>query len=107
MFQLWAGKQVVGVVGTNKMQSRYTSHHSKKCPNCGIRVETCEHVLFWEESGRVDLLHWSINLVDQWMKDKGTDETRREKLVEFGRGRGGKTMRETIGWTRGDWSQLA
>lgn len=55
----------------------------------------------------MDLQHWSINLVDQWMKDKGTDETLREKLVEFGRGRCGKTMGETIGWTWGDWSQLA
>jgi hypothetical protein len=36
MFQIWASKQVLGIVGTNKMQARYTPNHDKHCPSCGV-----------------------------------------------------------------------
>ena len=107
MFQLWACKQVCGVAGTNEMQARYTPNHSKKCPSCNTCVETCGHVLDCEEAGRVDLLHQSIDLVEQWMKDHGTDPTLRKVLIEYAHGRGGKTMSEIVGWRRGALRTLA
>ena len=74
MFQLWACKQVNGVAGTNEMQVRYTPNHSRQCSSCSVRVETYVHMLFCEESGRVDLLHKSVELVHKWLKEEGTDE---------------------------------
>jgi hypothetical protein len=107
MFQVWAGKQVCGVAGTNEMQARYTPNHDRRCPSCGVQVETCGHVLFCEEAGRVDLLHKSVDLVDGWLKDQGTDEQLRKMLMEYAHGRGGKTMSEIVGWKGGQWRRLA
>ena len=107
MFQLWAGKQVMGVAGTNAMQARYMPGHSSKCPSCGVHRETCDHVLRCEEAGRVDLLHKSIDLVDQWMRDQGTEVTLRRLLVEYAHSRGGKTMGEVVGQRGGKWLRLA
>jgi hypothetical protein len=86
MFQVWASKQVCGIAGTNEMQARYTPKHDRRCPSCGVQVETCGHVLFCEEEGRVDLLHKSVDLIDGWMKDQGTDEQLRKMLVEYAHG---------------------
>jgi hypothetical protein len=109
MFQLWACKQVTGVAGTNEMQARYTFNHSRKCPSCGVRVEDCVHVLFLycEEEGRVDLLQKSIDLVEQWMKDKGTDDTLRKYLIKYARARGGRSMMEIVGWFNVPYRKLA
>jgi hypothetical protein len=107
MFQVWACKQVIGVAGTNEMQARYTPNHNKRCPSCGVSVETCGHVLFCEEAGRVDLLHKSVDLVDKWLKEQGTDQQLRQMLMEYAHGRGGKTMSEIIGWKGGRWRRLA
>jgi hypothetical protein len=54
-------------------------------------------VLFCEEAGRVDLLHWLIDLVDKGLEDHGTDPTLRKCLIEYAHGRGGKTMSEIVG----------
>mgnify|MGYP007095174273 CR=1 FL=1 len=75
MFQIWASKQVLGITGTNEMQARYTANHDKKCPSCGVCVETCGHVLACEEAGRVDLLHQSI--ISQ---SKGDDELTKSRV---------------------------
>lgn len=107
MFQLWACKQVTGVAGTNEMQARYTPNHSRRCPSCQVCVEDCAHVLSCEEEGRVDLLQKSINLLDQWLKEKGTDETLRKYLVKYARARGGRTMVEITGWRAGKYRALA
>jgi hypothetical protein len=107
MFQLWACKQMTGVAGTNEMQARYTPNHSRKCPSCGVCVEDCAHVLFCEEEGRVDLLQKSIDLVEQWMKDKGTDNTLRKYLVKYARARGGRSMLEIVGWFNAPYQKLA
>ena len=64
-----------------------------------MEIETCGHVLSYEESGRVDLLHKSINLVEQLMKDQdqGTEPTLLKVLIEYSYGQGGKTMGEIVG----------
>eukprot|EP00956_Cyclotella_meneghiniana_P019561 scaffold33630_cov90-Cyclotella_meneghiniana.AAC.1 len=49
-----------GVAGTNEMQARYTP---------GDDIETCNHALTCEEEGRVDLLHKSIDLLEEWCED--------------------------------------
>lgn len=100
MFQCWACKQVTDVAETNQMQAIYMPNHDKNCPSCGVCIETCGHVLSCEESSKVDLLHKSINSVDQWMKDQGTDLVLWKFLIEYAHSQGGKTMSEIVGWRR-------
>ena len=95
------------MAGTNEMQVRYTPNHSKKCPSCGVAVETWGHVLACEEPGRVDPLHKSIDLVDQWMKDQGTEPALWKVLIEYAHRRGGKTMGEIVGMRGGRFRALA
>ncbi len=47
--------------------------HDKTCPSCGVEIEICAHVLSCNESGRMDVLHKLIDLLDRWLKDNGTE----------------------------------
>ena len=94
MFATWACKQVNNVAGTNVTQARYKPDHSRKCPSCGIANETCAHVLFCEEVGRVDAMMKMIQLLDDWLGQVGSDSGLRRSLIAFARERGGKSMEE-------------
>jgi hypothetical protein len=107
MFQNWACKQVLGLAGTNEMQARYTPNHSRKCPSCDRCVETCHHVLSCNEAGRVDLLLKSVDLVDQWLKDHGTEPKLREYLVKYAKSRGGQAMTIIVRESSGPFYKLA
>jgi hypothetical protein len=56
--------------------------------------ETCAHALHCTHSGRVDALHATIKLLDQWMKKWATDPDLRECIYEYAMGRGGVFMTE-------------
>ena len=59
-------------------------------------------MLHCEEAGRLDTLHRSIDWLDNWLKEAGTDPSLREGLVEYARGRGEVTMEDiTSGWSPG------
>jgi hypothetical protein len=48
LFQVWACKQVMNIVATNKnLSQRYSDRQSNKCPRCTIHLETAEHVLLY------------------------------------------------------------
>ena len=93
MFQVWACKQVWGIAGTNKEQSRW-SDVSPLCPSCRQAPETCSHVLHCPHEGRVEALHTTIALMDKWMKQNNTDPDLRDCIYEYAAGRGGITMEE-------------
>jgi hypothetical protein len=97
MFQLFASKQTMGIAGCNVNQAFYTPGHSKMCPSCGVVQESCSHILLCEEAGRVEALHRSIDHMNRWLKDNGTDNELRSVLVEYAHGRGGLTMQEIVG----------
>jgi hypothetical protein len=44
----------------------------------------------------VDVLHKSINLLDRWLKDSGTEVNLRKFLIRYAHGRGGRTMQEIV-----------
>jgi hypothetical protein len=100
MFQLFASKQTFGIAECNVNQVYYTPGHNKMCPSCGIVQETCSHVLHCNEVGRVEALHKSIDCLDKWMRENGTNPVLLKFLVEYAHGRGGKTMQEIIGFRR-------
>ena len=97
LFQLWAAKQVTGIAGTNLRlhicSRRKPNPHCKWCPSCGDKAEDCEHVLTCEETKRVDCLLKSIDRLDKWLEEQGTEPRLHMALVRFARGRGGVTMR--------------
>jgi len=97
LFQIWACKQVLSIAGTNSMLARYTPDRDKYCPSCRRCTETCGHILGCEEAGRVDLLHKSIDLIECWLEEHGTDKRLQRYLMAYAHGRGGKTMQEIVG----------
>ena len=106
MFQLFASKQTFGIAGCNVNQAYYTPGHNKMCPSCGVCRETCSHVLHCNEAGRVELLHKSIDHLDRWLRENGTNQQLRKFLVEYAHGRGGQTMQEIVGY-RLEYRRLA
>ena len=98
LFQLFACKQMLGIAGCNQNQAYYTPGHDKKCPSCKRETETCAHVLACEESGRVEALHRSIDLLDEWLRENGTETNLRRFLIQYAHGRGGRTMQEIVGF---------
>jgi predicted RNA-binding Zn-ribbon protein involved in translation (DUF1610 family) len=53
MFQVFACKQTMEIAGCNDNLAYYNPGHDRKCPSCGVAIETCEHVLACKESDRV------------------------------------------------------
>ena len=89
MFQLWACKQVMDVAGTNyNLVKRNKEEHDPCCPSCGQEIETCSHVLYCNEAGRMDAMKQSIGWLDDWLQSVGTDPTLRRALVKYVLGRG-------------------
>ena len=65
LFQLWACKQVMDVVGTNHNQAKQTTgEHDPHRTSCNQEIETCSHVLHCNEEGRVDALLKGIQWFD-------------------------------------------
>ena len=99
MFGIWACKQVLNIAGTNLNQSKYKNDHDLLCPSCSMYPESCEHLIMCDEEGRVDALMLSIDLVDKWLREAGTDNALWRGLMEYAQGRGAKTMDKiTRGW---------
>lgn len=46
----------------------------------------------------MDVLHKSIDLLDQWLKDSGTEANLRRFMIRYAHGRGGRTMQEIVGF---------
>ena len=116
MFQIWAMKQVMNIAPTNGSRP-WEQSLCPLCPSCMQVRETCEHVLCCNHSGRVEALQQSIQLLDEWMTEVGTDTILRDCIIEYASGRGGKLMTsitwglpppyqrmsnavDTIGWRR-------
>jgi hypothetical protein len=47
---------------------------------------------------RVDVLHKSIDLLDQWLRESGTEANLRKILIQYAHGRGGKSIQEIVGF---------
>jgi hypothetical protein len=56
--------------------------------------ETCGRVLQCCHDGRVETLFHTIDIIDQWLSDAGTEPTLQTCLVEYAQGWGGVSMTE-------------
>lgn len=94
MFQLWACKQVMGIAATNGLRARWTEGLDPKCPSCQRHKETCSHVLYCEEAGRVDVLLQTIRLLEHWLEEMDTDPALTHCLVKYARSRGDRSLQD-------------
>ncbi len=90
MFQQWACKQVMGIAGTMEWDKSVF----RKCPSCLECHDTCAHVLFCEHAGRVAMLHHTVDLLESWMQEVGTDPDLLDCIAEYAYSRGGRAMME-------------
>jgi hypothetical protein len=66
-----------------------------KCPSCHQEKETTAHTLFCNKNCRVDAFMKSIDLLEQWLNEVGTDPPLlRDCIVEYTKSRGGITIEE-------------
>jgi hypothetical protein len=93
MFQIWARKQVMDIAPANGNRP-WERTLCPLCPSCAQVHETCSHVLFCNNEGRVDAMMKSTNLLSSWMMGVGTDPDLCECIVEYAKGRGTITMSE-------------
>jgi hypothetical protein len=63
--------------------------------------DTCEHVLHCHHEGRVETLHHTLSIMEEWMWEADTDLDLQECIAEYAHGRGALTMQE-ICWGRGE-----
>ncbi len=92
MFQQWTCKQVMGIAGTIEWDKSVIW----KCPSCMQQRDTCTHVLLCKHSGRVAVatLHHTMDLLEVWLEESGTDPDLLDCIAEYAYGRGGRTMVE-------------
>ena len=106
MFQIWTAKQVTEIAGVNANQAirNPKKHIDPRCPSCNTGEEstheTCSHVLYCKEEGRVVALNCTIDLMSDCLQRVGTQENLRTGLVEFARNQGPTSM-ENGAWTKG------
>jgi hypothetical protein len=65
-----------------------------KCPSCMQLRDTCAHVLLCDHVGRAETLHHTIDLLESWLEEAGTDPDLLDRIAEYAYGRGGRTMGE-------------
>jgi hypothetical protein len=69
MFQLWACKQVMGIASTMEWDKTVV----RKCRSCLQEHDTCAHILFCCHEGRVETLHLTLDLLEDWLVDTETE----------------------------------
>jgi hypothetical protein len=82
--------QVMGITGTMEWDKSVV----RKCPSCMKLHDTCAHVLFCDYAGRVETLHHTINLLESWLEEAGTNLVLLDCIAEYAYGWGGRTMVE-------------
>ena len=99
MFQIWASKQVHNIAATNYNLVQRGKRDCPLCPSCMDQIETAAHILSCKDAGRVEALLMTIDLMGEWLEEKGTDPILLEILIEYAKGRGAVTMEE-ICWDK-------
>ncbi len=90
LFQLWACKQIMRIAGTMEWDKTVI----QKCPSCMQEQDTCAHVLHCCHEGRVETLHYTIDLMVVWMKEVDMDPDLLDCIAEYAYAQGGRAMME-------------
>ncbi len=87
LFQLWASKHLLGIVGTMK----FLAHHDNrnpKCPSCLLCKETCSHIELHPEIGCIKACQQSVAGVASWMAANATHADIKAVVTAYALGRG-------------------
>jgi hypothetical protein len=76
----------MGIAGTME----WDKSEVRMCPSCLQVRDTCAHVLFCDNAGRVETLWHIIDLMEGWMEEADTDSILLDCIAEFACGRGGR-----------------
>jgi hypothetical protein len=82
LFQHWACKEVMGAAGTMEWDKTVV----QKFPCCLQERDTCTHALFCCYDGRVETLHHTIDLIENWLEESETEPELQEILLEYATG---------------------
>ena len=82
LFQLWASKHVLGIVGTMKFLS-YQDNWSPICPSCHECNKTCKHIARCPEEGQATVFQESTNAVEIWMETSSTHSDVKFLLLRY------------------------
>jgi hypothetical protein len=93
LFQVWAAKQILGIVGTMKFLA-HQDDRSPLCSSCQECHETCKHVAHCPKVGRSATFLQSTQGVEQWLKHNNTHPDLQSLLLKFLQGRGTLTCLE-------------
>ena len=85
----------MNIAATNYNMS-HQDGRDKHCPCCTEEVETASHILHCNESGRVEALLATADELSTWLDEEGTDPDIADCIVEYVKGRGGKTMADLL-----------
>lgn len=91
-FQIWACKQMMGIVGTFKYWSRYKSDTDPMYSSCMVEEKTCRHILHCQEEGLVKAIHASLKLLEDWLEEMDIDPMLVGGIMTFARGQGEESM---------------
>jgi hypothetical protein len=80
---------------------------AKKCPSCLQERDTCAHVLYCNHAGRVGMLWHTIDLLEEWMIEAGTDPDLLDCIAEYACGWGGCTMVDICQRLGANFQQMA
>jgi hypothetical protein len=84
----------MGIAGTNYLHSQWDEVVSKWCPSCRREKGMLEHVIRCSKVGQEKTLQATIDFVEDWLVETGTDPGVCRCVVQYARGRGYKPMEE-------------
>ncbi len=87
LFQIWATKHVLGIVGTMKFLANQ-DYRSHLCPSCLECKETCKHISRCPDVGRTLAFKQSAQWVEAWLDKNSTHPDLQSFLLRYLRGRG-------------------
>ncbi len=93
LFQVWAAKQVLRVVGTMKFLA-HKDDRSPLCPRCQECHVTYKHVARCPEVGHAATFKQSTQGVQQWLEHQNTQPDFQSCLLRYLQGRGTLTCSE-------------
>jgi hypothetical protein len=97
LFQVWACKQLMNIVATNKnLIQRLRNGWSNKCPCCRIHVETAEYVLLCPKECQVEVFMQSSMALERWLNKVDTDPDLADSIIKYAQQQGTVSMEDIV-----------
>ena len=107
MLRTWLTKHCADCCGTNKQLSYWTPSQSPLCPSCGDAVENTKHLTRCPDSGRFEMLQYSISEVLEVLVDGGADLELLDLIETYLLAQGAKTLVDCLADHDSSYTSLA